>query len=167
MSDPTSGEAILRGLLWCGCGEALLALGACALLRRRERSVIGPLLAGEGTAPGRRRALAALALALLALLPVLPPGTRLPAGALLAAAAGLALVAPWPGERRLGEHGISAEGSARRFERLEAWRFGGRHLRARIGERWIAAPLPTDERREAVRERLAALAPERESAYRA
>lgn len=167
MTPPLGGEALLSGLLWFAATEGLLALGACALERRHERRRIGATLASAGTRPRRRRALATAQIVALPLPFALPVALRAPAALLLLAAASIALLAPWPGERRLGERGIASEGRARRYEDVDEWRLGGGHLRARFGGEWVAAPVASSQDREALRARLLEIAPERESTYRA
>jgi hypothetical protein len=76
----------------------------------------------------------------------------------------LAFVSPSTSTAVLGEFGVQRGWHARRFESLEEWRLTGDHLRFRLFGEWTAVPCPP-ERQVALRAKLLALVPERESPF--
>ena len=117
-------------------------------------------------AVGWNRRLSFLGLALLAVAAVLvPEAPTVAALAVLFLAALLVLLTPAPEDSAVGADGVRTGFSASRFTDLEEWRLTGEHLRWRMpGGEWISSFLPP-EQHAAVRERLTALAPERESRF--
>ena len=67
-------------------------------------------------------------------------------------------------DRVCGTEGVRVGWSVRGFAQLEEWRLTGDHLRFRLRGQWTAVPLSVAEQ-EPIRERLLAVAPERESAF--
>ncbi|MCK6446793.1 MAG: hypothetical protein L6Q99_10410 [Planctomycetes bacterium] len=84
----------------------------------------------------------------------------------LVAGLGFALLALSPGfqDSKFGATGVQRGWHARRFAELEEWRLAGDHLRWKLFGVWVASDLPA-ERHAAAREKLVALAADRESRF--
>lgn len=145
-------------LLGLGLAVAIAVVG-------RARATVGPVLAAER--PGRRWRRGALlllhlgAFALVLALGDLPPA---PIALVLALGAAISLLLPGFGDAVLGEHGVQRGLHARRFEDIEEWRLTGDHLRFRLFGEWTSVPL-APEHHAAMRARLVAACPERESPF--
>lgn len=79
---------------------------------------------------------------------------------------GFALLALSPGfqDSKFGTSGVQRGWHARRFAELEEWRLAGDHLRWKLFGVWVASDLPA-ERHAAAREKLVAVAADRESRF--
>ncbi len=88
------------------------------------------------------------------------------ADTLLLLALSVALIALCPGfqDSVYGERGVQRGWYARRLGELEAWRLIGEHLRWKLFGEWVATDVPASDHA-ALRARLEALAPGRESAH--
>jgi hypothetical protein len=76
----------------------------------------------------------------------------------------VAILSPGSGDAVCGEEGVQRGWHARRLGELEEWRLAGSHLRFRLFGEWTAVPL-APEHHAAMRARLVAACPERESPF--
>ncbi len=84
--------------------------------------------------------------------------------ALLGVLSLLAFITPSGESQRVAEHGVRRGFDSKRFEELEEWRLTGEHLRWKLDGEWLACRAPT-ELHAALRAKLVALNPERESRF--
>lgn len=154
-------SAVLWGLAgWLGLGALIVtvwsaqsraALGKVEVHVRRRLGVrVGLLVAYVATA--------AAALSLSAELP------RAPLALDFALGLYVLLVSPGFQDSKFGASGVQRGWHARRFAELEEWRLTGDHLRWKLFGTWVASDLPK-ERHAAAREKLVAVAADRESRF--
>jgi hypothetical protein len=144
---------------------ALAAVGLTAALFVRVRAprVLGTVLDRGRTRPfGRLAALALLVGAGVALATVEDAPPR--GWVALGLSAAFMVLRPAFDERVCGSEGVRRGWWLVRFEDLEQWRLIGEHLRFQLFGEWDAVPL-APAHQAAVRERLVAAAPGRESAF--
>ncbi|QDU66894.1 hypothetical protein [Engelhardtia mirabilis] len=134
-------------------------------LRARAQRLLGEQLGAEWGRVWSRFAVAVPA-ATAAIWIALSVGlaSAAPELALLVGAVVLVIVRPSFDDRVCGSLGLRAGWHVLAHDELEEWRLIGEHLRFRLFGEWVAVPLPV-EHQVAVRERLVALVPERESAF--
>lgn len=138
---------------------------AVALRARRAAAIVGRVLDGEQPGRARRLVLQLGALGTALVLALLQP--ELPAvtcAALAVLGISVAILSPGFGDALCGEDGVQRGWHARRLADLEEWRLTGEHLRFRLFGEWTAVPL-APEHHAAVRARLVAACPERESPF--
>jgi hypothetical protein len=143
-------------------GAALVVAQALSALARLK---VGPEIAAQR--PGTLARRLVLTVAITGLLAwIVARGEVWPVPPFLCLGAALLVVWTAPGahDAVLGEGGVQRGWHARRFEALEEWRLTGEHLRFRLFGEWTSVPCPP-ERQAAVRAKLVAAAPERESPF--
>ena len=157
--SPAAGFLMLTSLLFLAGVAGTLALRGSAFARVGE-----PLHVHRSGGP--YRLLRSLPLAALAIAAILVPGAPTLTGLLvLLLALGLVLLTPGPEDSAVGADGVRAGWEAARYDELEEWRLTGEHLRWRKrGGAWVSSRLPA-ELQAPVRERLTAVAPDRESRF--
>lgn len=163
----SGGESELAPALWMGLVLAALALLRTVWLLRTASARVGPLLHAEeprSLARALRLALVSAALVALAVTWTEQGEGALACSALVGVLALLAWITPSSFSQRVGQHGVRRGFDVRRFEELEEWRLSGEHLRWKLDGEWTACRLPT-EQHAALREKLVALVPSRESRF--
>ena len=143
---------------------ALLGLAFVAYLRHQITNAVGRVSHASRPQMLGRRLQLACALASLATLIWLDPELRFSCAVALLAAVAIALLRPGFEDSAFGEDGVQRGWFARRYADLDEWRLTGQHLRWKLYGEWLATEVPTSEH-EALRARLRAAAPERESRF--
>ena len=159
-------NSLIGALLWLTQLMLAGALLATVATLWRSRGCVGRALVAERASALVRCAWIGLPVA-IAVFAVLTRG-EVPLPATLGVLAGSALLCalrPAFADSVYGERGVRSGWHARSFERIEEWRLAGEHLRWKLGSEWFACRVPV-EMQPALREKLTALAPERESRFK-
>lgn len=129
------------------------------------RLAVGPVVAADRRATRRWRIALTILIAAVGAVAVSAGGVW-PVPVVLALGSALLLVHVTPSSSHavLGEGGVQRGWHARRFESLEEWRLTGDHLRFRLYGEWTSVPCPPHHQA-ALRAKLTALAPDRESPF--
>ncbi|MCE9593194.1 MAG: hypothetical protein K8S98_03275 [Planctomycetes bacterium] len=165
MPSPELSPIVVERVLW---GLAPL-LGVAALVLSvwvaRNRGVVGTVEVQVARRRAVRIALvASYAVAAAVLLAFARELPRVPLGLDLALGFYVLWLSPGFQDSKFGSSGVQRGWHARRFGELEEWRLTGDHLRWKLFGVWISSDLPK-ERHAAVREKLVALVPDRESPF--
>jgi hypothetical protein len=156
---------VAAAALWFAALVLAPAAAASAASVWSARRRVGPELVAERAGAAARWAMLALIAAVAAVAVAFAPDVPLaPTLVVLALSACVVASRPSAGDSVYGERGVRRGWLARRFEELEEWRLAGEHLRWKLAGEWLACRVPT-EMQAALRAKLAALCPERESPF--